>query len=255
MIIDPKLNDTEKFNFIIQKSITLQNETLIKNHLGYLVFKDLIITFANGNPFKVVEDRLKNRVGKIRSKGTDYLLFSIMDLLSDEYFELIDYLEQKTLTFEEALIRDNYSLNINEFLKTKSNLDLIKHFINPLPAIIEGISVSKTPEINSENLIYYKDLLNNTMQISDIINNTSNSIDNILNLSINISGYKMNGIMKVLTIISTIFIPLTFIAGVYGMNFQHMPELGFKYAYPVIIGVMAVIAIVMINFFRKKRWF
>jgi len=251
----PKLNDTENFNFIIQKSLQLRDGNLIKNHIGYIIFKDLLITFANGTPFSLIEERILKKEGKVRNKSIDYLLFICMDLLSDEYFELLDLMEQKTIKFEESLIKDNYKLDINEFLQLKSQLDIVRHYVTPLSTIIDGIINSTKPPIDISNLIYYKDLLNNTIQLTDLIKTTSKSIENILNLSINISGYKMNNIMKVLTIISTIFIPLTFIAGVYGMNFEYMPELHFKFSYPITLGIMVIIALIMVNFFRKRRWF
>lgn len=250
----PKLNDTEKFNFIIQKSLVINEDKLIKNHIGYIIFKNTLITFSNDNPFIDIEDRLLNGIGKIRVYGTDYLLFCLMDLLTDEYFTLLDIIEQKTIVFEEALLNDKYKLNINEFLKLKNQIDLVQRYISPLTNIIEGILTSQSPALKVTNLIYFKDLLNNTIQIIDLIQATSISIDNILNLSINISGYKMNGIMKVLTIISTIFIPLTFIAGIYGMNFVNMPELESRWGYPIVILLMVIIALFMINFFRRKRW-
>lgn len=251
----PKFNDTEKFNFIIQKQLTISEHKLKRNHIGYIYFPNLIITFSNDHPFTVIEDRLLHKEGKVRDKGCDYLLFILLDLLSDEYYQLLDRIEKEVLIFESNLINEDYRLDIDKFLKVKSQIDSIKHDILPLPGIIEGISLSTRPPIDKENLIYFKDLLNNTIQITDLISATSNSIDDILNLSINISSYKMNGIMKILTIISTIFIPLTFIAGIYGMNFLNMPELKMKYAYPVTIAIMLGITVVMINFFKRKKWF
>lgn len=251
----PRLNDTEDFNFIIIKSYTFDKEKLLKNNIAIIVFPQLIISFSENKSFEDINNRIIEGRGKIRSKKCDYLLYSLLDLISDEYYMVLDVLDQQTIALEETLIKKDYKFDITSYLLLKSQVDGIRRNISPVPSIIEGIINSKSPKINSENIIYYKDLLNVTTQLSDIINSMSSSMDNILNLSINISGFKMNGIMKVLTIISTIFIPLTFIAGIYGMNFVHMPELKHKLAYPIVVFVMCIIVIIMVRFFKKKNWF
>lgn len=251
----PRLNDTESFNFIVCKRYVFNNDELIKDHISIIFFPELVITFSDRNPFEDIKNRILQNQGKIRSKKTDYLLFSLLDLITDEYYSTFDILDQKVSFFEKELLDDKVNLDISGYIKLKGQIDLIKRNISPLPQIISGILSSKAPPILSVNIIYFRDLLNGMLQSIDIINSISDNINSILDLSINISSYRMNGIMKILTIISTTFIPLTFIAGIYGMNFHFMPELKIKWAYPAIVIVMVIIVINMFIFFKKKKWF
>lgn len=250
----PRLNDTEKFNFIVLKGFSFKDKQLSKNQVCIIFFDNLIITFSENNSFRSVEDRIINGKGKVRQKGCDYLLFSILDNLFDSYYNIIDSLDQELIALENNLLENNTLFDLNYYLKLKNNIDQVKRYINPLSNILNGLIASTRPPIEKTNIIYFKDLINSSNQLSETIAYLSSSIDNILNVSMSISSYKMNGIMKVLTIISTIFIPLTFIAGIYGMNFALMPELKFKWGYPAVLGLMCIVVVVMIRFFKKKKW-
>lgn len=251
----PKFNDTEDFNFIILKTLGFVDKSIERNQIAIIYFKNLIITFSKNFSFSEIEERILLSKGKVRSKGSDYLLFALLDILIDSYYHHLDILEEEVIRVEEELQESSLGFNINNFLILRKNIELVKRTILPLTPIIEGLIKSKSPPISQNNLIYFKDLINSSSQVSDIIGTISTSLEGILNLSMNISSYKMNGIMKVLTIISTIFIPLTFLAGIYGMNFTNIPELGFKWSYPILIVVMIIIAILMIRFFKKRKWF
>lgn len=250
----PKVSSEQDFNFLIIKSFVLSDNNLKKNHIAIIVFNNLIISFSHFNNFHIIEKRLLEKLGRIREKKTDYLLFSMLDLTMDDYFCVLDNLEQSASALEEDLLEKNSAFNMNKYISIKKHIEKIRRNSKTIPQIIESLIKSKNLKIKNENKIYYKDLLSSAIQIADISSSMSQNIDNILNISINISGYKMNGIIKVLTIISTIFIPLSFLAGVFGMNFMHIPGLQHAAGFPLLMSMMCLLVLCMIIYFKKKKW-
>ena len=254
----PKMEDYADYNFIIQKEFSWDNEkSKVKiNHLAYLFFKSMVITFAESNSFQIIADRLFNKKGKIRQKGADYLLFCLLDIICDDYFQTMNEIETLLETYEDdGHDEESAPPGPAPIFRLKKEAVILRRNLRPLIEAVEALKRSSAPPILTINLTFYRDLSDHLAHLLDSLDMVMVSADNLISLSLNMAGQQTNRIMKVLTIIATIFIPLTFIAGVYGMNFAFMPELKLPWGYPAALGLMVLIGIIMLIIFKRKKWF
>ena len=239
---DEQPEETEKF-FIKQVSI--------------IIMKNVVLTFQeiSGESFERVRKKLMNDIGEIRKMGTDYLAYTIIDAIVDEYFLVLNHLEEEIVDFEDRAATTNDETFIGELQDTKKYLLKIKRAISPLKdniiTIIHHAGFFQTDELKP----FLQDLIENLNHETIILENYREWLTNIMDVNLSVLTYQMNKVMKVLATISTIFIPLTFVAGVYGMNFEFMPELHLKFGYPLILGGMGIIASIMILIFKIRHWF
>ncbi|MBN1648572.1 MAG: magnesium/cobalt transporter CorA [Spirochaetales bacterium] len=253
----PKMDDYPEFNFIIQKQL-IWDETrrkIIDYHLAYIYMKDMVISFGHNDPFDVIRERLEKKQGKIREKKADYLLFCLLDVVGDEYFAAVDRLETLLDELEDEMSSIKTRPDISVILNFKKQLIHLKRNVKPLKTAVEMVRKSQAPPIQESSRLFYRDLSDHLLQLIETLDVLVLSTDSLVSLALNMAGHQANSVMKVLTIIATIFIPLTFIAGIYGMNFRFMPELAVPWAYPAVLGVMAVIGVVMMIIFKKNKWF
>jgi len=199
-------------------------------------------------------DRIKNSRGKIRRFGADYLAYVLIDVLVDNYFVIIEDLGERIDEMQDSIIHDPSPQSLQAIYNLKKEMIKIRKATWPLREIISQLNKIDTEFIKETTNIYLRDVYDHTIQIIDTIETYRDVLSGMIDIFMSSVSNKMNEVMKVLTIIATIFIPLTFIAGVYGMNFQNMPELAWKWGYLTIICVMVVIIIGMIFFFRRKKW-
>ena len=178
-----------------------------------------------------------------------------MDIVCDDYFSTIDALESQLESFEDLQDAQSSSAYISGILNFKKQLILLRRNIRTFKDAVHLLTKSQSPPVLEENLLFYRDLNDHLLQILDSLEMMLMSSDSLVSLALNVASNQMNMVMKVLTIIATIFIPLTFIAGVYGMNFHHMPELDVGWAYPAVLGIMVIIGIIMLIIFKRKKWF
>lgn len=255
----PKIDEYENYIFIVLKMLyhSEKNNELLTEHISIVVGQDYVVTFQETEEdiFNSIRERFKIQKSKLRCSGADYLAFSLMDAIIDNYSVVIENFGSKVEQTEDELFlessRDGISRDI-QYLKQ----DLLRLRRNILPSreVIGRIVKSKSELITIKTHDYLKDLQDHILQINDNIDLYREMVWGLMDMHMTTMSNKMNGIMKVLTIISTIFIPLTFIVGVYGMNFENMPELQSKNGYFVLWGIMIVLFLVLLLLFRRKKW-
>jgi magnesium transporter len=257
----PKAEEFDGYLFITLKSvspgITGANSSEIDfEQISLVVTENTVITFQEkpGDYFDGIRRRILNNAGKIRRMGTDYLAYAIVDAVVDEYFVVLDTLGSGIEEFEERAIDAGDRNFIKDIQKKKQDLLRVRRVVWPLRESISVLMRMESTWISDGLKPFLKDLYDNIIQAAETVETYRELIAGVMEINLSSMSNRMNNVMKVLTIISTIFIPLTFIVGVYGMNFTYMPELEYTYAYPIVWGIMALIAIGMIIFFKRRHW-
>ena len=254
----PKVEIFEDHLFVVLKILSFDGERKEINHeqISLIVGKNYVITFQErkGDVLEHIRKRLQNPRGRLRKNGADYLAYAIMDVIVDHYFILLEKLGEKIEFLEENVI-ENPDQNIVKHLQfLKRELTFLRKSVWPLREVISKLIRDETPLITNYTGPYLQDVYDHTIQVIDTIETFREMASGILDIYLSSVSNKMNEVMKVLTIIATIFIPLTFITGIYGMNFEFMPELKWPWAYPAIWGVMIFLFSGMVLYFRKKKW-
>jgi magnesium transporter len=261
----PKIDFTENYIFMVLRMLQYyeKEKILDSEQVSIVSGSNFVISFQekHGDVFDPIRDRIRNNKGKIRKEGADYLFYSIIDTIVDNYFAILEKMEDRTDALEDELLANASKETLHKIHRLKMEMLQLRKSIWPLREIINGLMRGDSPLVKNNTRIYFRDVYDHTIQVIDNIENFRDMASGMLDIYLSSMSNKLNEIMKVLTIIATIFIPLTFIAGLYGMNFKtdlspwNMPELSSYYGYPAILSVMATIGIVMLLYFRKKNWF
>lgn len=254
----PKIEDYPGYTFIVLKMLYLNKSTkeIEKEQISLILTDSSVITFQEkaGDVFDQVRDRIEKGKGKIRKMGPDYLLYTLMDAVIDNYFIILETLSDQIEDLEDELISNPDPDTIKDINRFKRYTISLRKSIWPLREVITGFTRLDPETVSEETRIYIRDLYDHTIQVIDTVETFRDMLSGMLDIYLSSISNKMNEVMKVLTIIATIFIPLTFVTGLYGMNFEYMPELDWPWAYPVVWGLMGVIVIVMVIYFKKKKW-
>ncbi|MDD2387106.1 MAG: magnesium/cobalt transporter CorA [Bacteroidales bacterium] len=231
------------------KSVDSEQVSVVMGPNHLISFQEKI-----GDVFEPLRNRIRNSAGKIRTLGTDYLLYAILDIIVDNYFLLLENLGEEVEKYEANLIEnaDKEILHRIYYLK-RENL-LLRNAVWPVRELVSRFEKTDSNLIKKKNIIYFRDLYDHTIQVIDNVEIYRDLLSGLIELYYTGTGNRTNEVMKVLTIIATIFIPLTFIAGIYGMNFKYMPELEWHYAYFVVWGLMIVLFILMMWYFKRRKW-
>ncbi len=266
LILEDILNTTQNIKilkykekiFVTIKDFLLDNQKkkLIYNQVSFVLNGNYLFIFIEeeNRVINIIKDRLLDKKGVIREKNTEYLLFSILDLYVDTYMFIISEIEEKILEFEEEININPEDIEIKEIFELKKNVVTFKKNTFYLREMLKKI-VSDEVTFDKEKKIYFEDLYDKSIKIYDYADECKEDINELVSYHMTQLSNNMNKIMKVLTFISTIFIPISFLAGLYGMNFEYMPELNFKYSYPLLLLTMFCIVLIMLRFFKKKKWF
>ena len=233
-----------------------QTHLISAENLSVILTDSLLISFQEkeGDVFEPVRERIRVQKKRIRSSGTDYLAFALLDIVVDNYIYIIGDLGEQIESLEETLLEEPRKDVIDEIYTYKRELNLIRKNIKPAKEMILTLSKIESEFIDENNYIHFKELLENISQAIDSSETYREILSDQLNIHHTTISGKLNDIMKFLTIFSVIFIPLTFIAGIYGTNFDVLPELHYPYGYFVMLGIMLVIVIGMLFYFRKRKW-
>jgi len=253
----PKMEDLDSYLYLNLKMLMLTGpERAIRaEHVSMIIGPRYLISFQEtvGDVFDPVRDRIR-RDGRIRKNGPDYLAYALIDDIVDNYFIVIEQIQERVEDLEEELVVRPLQQSLRKINGLKKEMIFLRKTVWPLRELITGLERTDSPLIQESTHIYLRDVYDHTIQVIDTLETLRDMVSGMLDIYLSGLSYKMNEIMKVLTLIATIFIPLTFVAGVYGMNFQHMPELSWKYGYYTVWVVMIAIVVVMLAYFRKREW-
>ena len=254
----PKLEDFGDYIFIVLKMVYMSRDSgdLRTEQVSLIVTENCVISFqeAEGDVFEGIRKRLRSYKGKARRMGVDYLAYVLMDAIVDGYFEVIDRFGERTEALEVELVENPVPETLQAIYGLKRDMIFLRRSVWPLREVIAALDRGGSALVQEGTQIYLKDVYDHTIQVIDTVESLRDMVTGMLDIYLSSVSNRMNEIMKVLTIIATIFIPLSFIAGVYGMNFEYMPELAVRYAYPLLLIAMAVIGGVMLLYFRYRRW-
>jgi magnesium transporter len=233
-----------------------KEEDLNAEHISFVLGKNTVFCFQekSGDLFDLIRERMRNSYGRIRSRKADYIFYRFIDTVVDQYYLVIDRLAERIELLEDEVMENPTTKTLNQLQNVRKELIFLRRSIHPLRESINTIIKSESKLLHKETERYFSDVYDHTIQIVESMETYRDLLGGIMDLYMNTASNRMNEIMKVLTIMSTIFIPLTFIAGIYGMNFEHMPELAYKWAYPAAWGLMVLVAIFMLFFFKRKKW-
>ena len=207
-----------------------------------------------GDVFDIIRNRIKEGKGRIRQMGNDYLAYALIDAIVDNYFSILEKIEEKIEDIETEVITTPSPETLQEIYSLKRDMIYLRKSVWPLREVVTQMERGEIKLIKKPTEVFLRDVYEHTIQVMDTIESFRDTISGLLDIYLSSVSNKMNEVMKVLTIIATIFIPLTFIAGIYGMNFQNMPELGWHWGYSIVLFAMLCIGIIMIVYFRKKNW-
>jgi len=254
----PKFHEFEKGNVVTLKAISFNKETkqIGTEHISIYFRPGFVATFQETDTdiFKSVRKRVEGASGRIRKRGADYLTYALIDEIVDNYFVVLDEIEDVIEDLEDRLMGSEDIRKEGEIHDLKKQLLLSRKSIAPLREAIGRFSKSESEFIDESTRVFLRDLYDHTIQVMDTLDNYRDTLSGLQDLFLSEVSFKMNQVIQVLTIISAIFIPLTFMAGLYGMNFEYIPELHYRNGYFILLGVMAVMAAGLIIFFKKKKW-
>ena len=254
----PKMEDYGDYIFMVLKMIYQNPEQgkLEIEQVSLILGPNYVVSFQEieGDVFNPIRERLRKDKGKIRKMGASYLAYTLIDAIIDHYFVLFEGTGDKIEEIEEELIHEPSLKTLQAIHSLKKEMIYLRKSVWPLREAINGLQKTESTLIEKSVDIYLRDVYDHTIQIIDTIESFRDTISGMLDIYLSSLSNKMNEVMKVLTIIATIFIPLTFIAGIYGMNFVYIPELQLRWGYFAALFVMAVVAILMLFYFRKKKW-
>lgn len=254
----PKIEEFPGYIYMVLKMIyyDLTTNQMEMEHLSLIIGENYVISFQEKkeDTFDPVRQRIRTAKGRIRSMKADYLAYALMDVVVDSYFLVVERIGDQIEDLEDRILADPNPDSLQELHRLKRNLLNIRKAVWPLREEIGSLVKGESPLIRAETRIFLRDLYDHLIQIIDMVETLRDILSGIHDIYLSNISVRTNEIMKVLTIIATIFIPLTFIVGVYGMNFEYMPELKWKWGYFFVWGIMAAVASGMVVYFRKKKW-
>ncbi len=252
----PKVEDYTDYIFIVMKMLYSNEKGVNAEQVSLVLGSNYVISFqeSQDDVFDKVRERLRTSKGKIRESGADFLTYSLIDAIVDNYFGILEKTGEKIEGFEEELVKNPTPKTLQGIHRIKREMIFLRKAVWPLREVISGLLRSESKLIKKTTLVYLRDVYDHTIQVIDTIETFRDMLSGMIDLYLSSISNRMNEIMKILTIIGTIFIPLTFITGLYGMNFRFMPELEWELGYPLALFAMLIVSVIMLIYFRKKKW-
>ena len=255
----PKFEDLGSSIFIVLKMLSFDdaNGRIEVEQVSLVLGANFVMSFQEriGDVFEQIRDRIRNAKGRIRKMGADYLAYAILDAVVDHYYVIMERLGERIERIEEEMDDMPTEKMPGRIHFLKREIISLRKSVWPLREVIGGLQRSESPLVKESTDMYLRDVYDHTIQVIDTVETYRDMLSGLLDLYLSAVSNRMNAVMKVLTIIATIFIPLGFFAGVYGMNFEHMPELKWRWVYPYgFWGAITVIVAGMLAFFKRKKW-
>ena len=254
----PKMEDFGDYLFIVLKMLHYdekEDETKTEQ-VSLILSSKYVLSFQEdeGDVFDPIRERIRTNRGNIRKRGADYLAYSLIDAIVDNYFMVLEKIGEKIEDIEDELVKNPTPEVLQTIHRLKRELIFLRKSVWPLREVISRLERWESPLIDKSIDIYLRDVYDHTIQVIDSLETFRDTLSGMLDIYLSSVSNRMNEVMKVLTVISTIFIPLTLIASIYGMNFRYMPELEWPWGYPMVYIVMLSISAVMLVYFRRKKW-
>lgn len=254
----PKLEDYESYVYIVVKMLSYNEQArrTEAEQLSIVLAENLVITFQDrpGDVFDALRHALETGKGRARKMGADYLVYSMLDAIVDNYFVVCEKVGEKIEPLQEELIANPSPRALQEVQRLRRDVLFVRRSIWPLREVVAGLEKAESRFFSEPTRLYMRDVYDHTIQVMDTIETFRDIIASTVDLYVSSISNRLNEVMKVLTIIATIFIPLTFITSLYGMNFRHMPEISWRWSYPIVLTFMLLVAVAMILYFKRKRW-
>jgi magnesium transporter len=253
----PKVEPFEDHVFFTMKMMWfLDDGTLEAEQVSIIFGSHWVISFQErkGDVFDPIRERIRQNTGVVRKKGADFLVYRLIDIVVDNYFIIMERFDEKLDDLEERITADTEGDHMAEIQEVKREMLRLRRSLLPLREAVGALEKGITGLVVKNNQKYFKDVYDHLVQLADSLEGNREVIGMLMDLYLANMSNRMNNVMRLLTIVSTIFIPLTFIAGIYGMNFENMPELGWPWAYFAVLGIMTAIGVTMVYFFRRRKW-
>ncbi len=254
----PKAEVFEGYIFLVLKIVGVREggRGILLEQLSLVLGKDFLVTFQEGRSpvLEPLKERIREGGNKVRKSGPDYLAYAVMDLVVDRYFQLLERFDEEIEVLEDRVVERPGQDVVKDLHRLRRRLILLRKSVWPLREELASLVREEHELIDKETLPYLRDLYDHVIRVIETLETLREMVSGLLDVYLSSVSNRMNEIMKVLTIMATIFIPLTFICGVYGMNFRNMPELEWTWAYPAVWVLFFLIAALMLLFFRRKKW-
>ncbi len=244
--------------YIVLKMLSYddQKDDVSAEQISLVLRRNVVFSFQEkeGDLFAVLKERLRNGRGRLRKMGADYLVYAILDIIVDHYFLVLERMGEKIETLEARLVSDPRTATLQKIQQLKREMLFLRKWVWPLREVLSALERGELAQVREGTRIYLRDVYDHAIQVLDTIEIFREMLSGMVDIYLSSLNNRMNAVMKVLTIIATIFMPLTFLAGVYGMNFKYMPELEWPWGYPLVLAVMAGVGAIMLIVFRRKGW-
>ena len=255
----PKAEAFDDYLYVVLKMMRydIAGDAVAAEQVSLIIGPHILVSLqeAAGDVFEPVRERIRKGKGRIRAGGSDYLAYALIDAIVDNYFMILEHVGQR-LEEMEAAIDDRPDADLLASIhEVRQELIFLRKQIWPMREVIAHLLKDDSPFISDATRLFIRDTYDHTIQVIDTIESFRDILSNLQDLYLSMISNRMNEVMKVLTIIATIFIPITFIAGIYGMNFQHMPELAWRWGYPSVWILIVAVVAVMLIYFRRQKWF
>jgi magnesium transporter len=253
----PKVEDHGGYVYIVVRMLLRdQAGELRSEQVSLLLGPHWVLSFQEepGDVFDPVRNRIRTGNGRVRKSGPDYLAYALLDAVVDHYFAVFEPYGERIESVEQQLSRNPDPELLEAIHQVKRELIGVRRAVWPLREALSSLIRAESGLIHKQTSVFLRDVYDHTVQVIDTVEAFRDTVSGLLDLYLSSVSNRMNEVMKVLTIIATIFIPLTFLAGIYGMNFRFMPELGWRWGYFGALGLMAVVVVVMVIYFKRKRW-
>jgi len=255
----PKFEEYDDHLYIVLKCLLPENSPFSVSYeqISLLIFKNMVFIFKEKQDdlLSPIEQRIRTSKGRFRSLGTDYLTYAILDAIVDQNFILLDSLDDEITALEDSLLASEATPDmLSTIQKLKREVISIRRYVSPLRELIAEMLRSESHLISEKTHIYLKDVSDHAIRVIESIELYREILTSLLDIYVSSVNNKMNAVMKVLTVFASIFIPLTFLTGIYGMNFEYMPELKWQWAYPTLWVIFITIPVLLLIYFKKKRW-
>ena len=254
----PKVEEYDPYLFMVLKRVeyTPENQNLSIEQVSLILGPQFLLSFEEGPKeiFESVRNRIRAGKGRMRKLGADYLAYALLDSVVDHYFVVVEHLGEAIEILEEELVHAPKEETLQTLHRLKRDIITIRKTVWPLREIVASLERGDLPVLTPQTTLYFRDVYDHTIQVIEAVETYRDMLASILDLYLTTLSNRLNETMKVLTMMATVFIPLTLIAGIYGMNFKYMPELEWPWGYPVVLGIMAALAGGMLWFFKRKGW-